>query len=254
MLSPTDSAISLLNDIGWSEPSDMNMEEIAWSCGLVVKFAQMDGSQGRIIMNQNEGIISINNTINYQPKINYIIAHEIGHSRLHRHLSVFNDSDKTLSEWYAQGPQEKEANAFAAELLLPSDLFERKVKNKKLNLPLIEEIANFFGASKTATFLRYKDLGPFPVMLVFIEDGVIKWKSHSRDFPYTWLVKGSKVPPFTVAGDYYYKNTEEKKPAKVDAMEWFPEDYKCQKDEKPKLWEQCFPTTKNSILTCLWTT
>ncbi len=253
MSNPIQSAISLLNDIGWTEPSDMSMEDIAWSCGLIVRFKEMDGSQGRILMSKDEAIITINNAITYQPKINYIIAHEIGHAQLHRHLFLFNDSDKTLSEWYAQGPHEKEANVFAAELLLPGDLFVRKVKNKKLELTLIEEVAAYFGASKTATFLRYKDLGQYPVMVIFVEDGIIKWKSHSHDFPYKWLIIGSKLPAYTVAGDYYYRQVEEKKPAKVDAIEWFPEDYACQKAEKAKLWEQCFPSTPNSIVTCLWT-
>lgn len=252
MNKPALSAISLLNEFGWSEPSDMSMEDIAWASGLIVQYKAMDGSQGRILMSKNEAIISVNKAITYQPKINYIIAHEIGHAQLHRHLSLFDDSDKTLSEWYTQGPHEKEANIFAAELLMPTELFSKKVKGKKLELSLIEDIAAYFGASKTAAFLRYRDLGDFPVMIIFIEDGIIRWKSHSDDFPFKWLTIGSKLPAFTVAGDYYYKNVEEKKPAKVDAIEWFPEDFVCQRADKAKLWEQCFPSTSSSIVTCLW--
>lgn len=247
------SAMLLLNELGWSEPSDMSMEEIAWSCGLIVRFREMDGSQGRIIMSNEEGIITINSAITYQPKINYIIAHEIGHSRLHRNLLLFDDCEKTLSDWYAKGPHEKEANVFASELLMPGNLFTRKVKNKKLALPLIEEVAYFFGASKTAVFLRYKELGDFPVMIIFIEDGIVKWKTCSDDFPYKWLTLDSKLPPLTVAGDFYYHQVHENRPAKVDAIEWFPEDFACQRAERSKLWEQCFPTSQSSIVTCLWT-
>lgn len=253
MNNPAQSAISLLNQFGWAEPSDMSMEDIAWASGLIVQYKEMDGSQGRIVMSKDEAIISINKAVTYQPKINYIIAHEIGHAQLHRHLSLFDDSDKTLSEWYTQGPHEREANIFAAELLMPTELFSKKVKGKKLELSLIESVAAYFGASKTATFLRYRDLGEFPVMIIFIEDGIIKWKSHTDDFPFKWLTIGSKLPAFTVAGDYFYKNVEEKKPAKVDAIEWFPEDFVCQRADKAKLWEQCFPSTPNSIVTCLWT-
>lgn len=252
MNKPVQSAISLLSQFGWSDPSDMSMEDIAWACGLIVRYKAMDGSQGRILMSNDEAIISVNQAIKYQPKINYIIAHEIGHAQLHRHLSLFDDSDKTLSEWYTQGPHEKEANIFAAELLMPTELFSKKVKRKKLELPLIEDVAEYFGASKTAAFLRYRDLGEFPVMIIFIEDGIISWKSCSEDFPFQWLPKGTKLPAFTVAGDYYYKNVEERKPAKVDAIEWFPEDFACQRANKAKLWEQCFPSTTNSIVTCLW--
>lgn len=253
MMNPAYAATALLNSIGWSEPSDLSMEEIAWSCGLIVKFKAMEGSQGRILMTQDEGIIAINNRIDYQPKINYIIAHEIGHARLHRQLLLLTDTEKTLSDWYAHGPHETEANIFAAELLMPSELFIRKVKNQKLALPLIEELAAYFGASKTATFMRYKDLGAFPLMVIYIENGIVRWKSCSNDFPYKWLTLGSKLPPYTVAGDYFYRQVEEKRPAKVDAMEWFPEDYACQRNEGAKLWEQCFPSSVNGIVTCLWT-
>lgn len=89
-------------------------------------------------------------------------------------------------------------------------------------------------------------------MIIFIENGIVKWKSPSEDFPYKWLALGTEVPPYTVAGDYYYRQVEENKPAKVDAIEWFPDDYVCQQNENAKLWEQCFPSTTNSILTCLW--
>ena len=206
-------------------------------------------------MTEKDVLISVNSSIDYQPKINYILSHEIGHGILHKGIApLFNDNQKSLSEWYSKGVHETEANQFAVELLMPSDLFSRKVKNKKLSLPLIEEIADYFKASKTATFLRYKDLGSFPVMIIFIEDGVIKWKSYSEDFPFKWIPYQTKVPALTVAGDYYYHQVKEDRPVKVDAIEWFPEDGKLLRgNEQTKLWEQCFPATSNSILTCLWT-
>jgi len=254
MDNPSKSANQLLTELGWTQPSDITIEEMAWYLGLIVKFKRMDGAQGRILMTNSEGIVAVNNSITYQPKINYIIAHEIGHFRLHRHMqSAFNDSDKTLAEWYITGPQEAEANQFATELLMPSQTFIKKVQKQKLCLPLIEEVAEYFGASKTAAFLRYRDLGSFPVMIIFIEDGIIKWKSHSKDFPLTWIEPKAKVPAWTVAGDYFYKQVREEKPVKVDALEWFPADHRIKYNLKMKLWEQCFPVTESAILTCLWT-
>ena len=255
MNNPANAAHKLLNSLGYGEPSDITIEEIAYACGFMIQYLEMDGSEGRIVMSDKEVLISVNSSIDYQPKINYILSHEIGHGILHRGIGpVFKDNQKTLSEWYANGVHETEANQFAVELLMPSDLFSRKVRNKKLSLPLIEETAEYFGASKTATFLRYKDLGSFPVMIIFIEGGIIKWKSCSEDFPFKWIPYQSKLPALTVAGDYFYHQVKEDRPAKVDAIEWFPEDhYLLNGNEQIKLWEQCFPTTTNSILTCLWT-
>lgn len=254
MNNPAVCALELLNSLGWSTPEDMSMEEIAWSSGLIIKNEPIDGCEGRIVMSADSGVITINSKINYQPKINYIIAHELGHWCLHRNHSIlFTDNEKTLADWYAKGEHEAQANVFATELLMPSDLFTRKVKRRKLELPLIENLAEYFGASKTAAFLRYKDLGDFPVMVIFIENGIIKWKTCSHDFPFKWLTLKSKVPPWTVAGDYYYKGIEETKPAKVDAIEWFPEDFNLKGNESQKLWEQCYPVTEGCILSCIWT-
>lgn len=247
-------AQQLLNSLGYSQPSDLTIEEIAFACGFMVQYQQMDGSEGRIMMTDRDVLITVNSSISYQPKINYILSHEIGHGILHKGIvPSFKDNQKTLSEWYTNGMHETEANQFAAELLMPTDLFLKKIKNKKLSLSLIEEIAGYFGASKTATFLRYRDLGSFPVMIIFIEDGVIKWKSCSDDFPFKWIPYQSKLPALTVAGDYYYHKVKEDKPVKVDAIEWFPEDkYLLEGNEQTKLWEQCFPISSDAMLTCLW--
>ncbi len=246
------SAKTLLAEIGWSEPKDMTMEEIAWACGLIVTRKEMDGCEGRILTNKDSGIITINSNITYQPKVNYILAHEIGHSKLHREISFFSDNQKTLADWYSKGSHELEANQFAAELLLPTENFLARVNKRNLSVQLIEDVASYFGASKTATFLRYRDLGDFPLMVVFIEKGLVKWKTSSSDFPFQWLPLQSKLPECSVAGDYYYKNVEAKSPEKINAIDWFPDDYRAQKDESQKLWEQCFPASKDSIVTCLW--
>lgn len=247
-------AKELLDSLGCMHPNDMTMEEIAWACGIMVTKKEMDGSEGRILMNAESAIISVKASIDYQPKINYILAHEIGHACLHRKIvPLFTDTHKTLSDWYAKGNQESEANEFANELLMPSELFTKMVKRKKLDLSLIETVATFFGASKTATFLRYRQLGDYPIMIVFIENGEIKWKTSSNDFPFKWLPLHSKVPAWTVAGDYFNRGVTESKPAKVDAIEWFAEDYLIEHNSSMKLWEQCFPVSPNAILSCLWT-
>jgi Zn-dependent peptidase ImmA (M78 family) len=247
-------AVKLLQSLGCAEPKDMDMEEIAWACDLAVNRKEMDGSEGRILMNEKTAFISVNSKIDYQPKVNFIIAHEIGHAVLHRkQFPLYNDTNKTLSDWYANGIHETEANAFATELLMPTNLFVKKIKTRKLDLSLIESVADYFGSSKTATFIRYKDLGEFPVMIIFIENGIIKWKTCSVDFPFQWLPLKSKVPAWTVAGDYYNRGVIENSPSKVEAGEWFAEDYKIKGNETQKLWEQCFPVGENSILSCVWT-
>ncbi len=252
--SPISAAQELHSYLGWTSPSDYTVEEIANALGIVVKDVPTKGSEGRVIARGNTGIISINSNISLGGKRNFIIGHEIAHFLLHQHLMVFfSDSDKTLSEWHHKGSHEREANIFATELLMPAQLFTKKVTGQKLSIALIHDISKFFNVSLLATFLRYISYGKFPVMVIYMENKIVKWKQASTDFPFQWLPIGSKVPVYTVAGDHFYNNTHEDKPAKVDAIEWFPEDSQIRYKKDWKLWEQCYSVSPNSLVSCLWT-
>lgn len=240
--------------LGWTSPNDFTLEEMANAMGVIIKEIPIKGSEGRILIKGDSGIISVNSNIQNSGKKNFVIAHELGHFILHKHITgLFSDTQKTLSDWHVKGPHEKEANDFASELLMPSDLFKSKVAGKKLNISLIEEVASFFKVSLTATFLKYRTLGSFPVMIIYIDDGIVKWKQSSDDFPFQFLQINSSVPTCTVAGDFYNGNGIESIPEKVNAIDWFPEDRQIKYKKDWKLWEQCFPVSEKGIVSCLWT-
>jgi len=247
-------ARELHNLLGWTTPTDFTLEEIANALGIFVKYITIKGSEGRILIKGDTGIISLNSSITHLGKKNFVIGHEIGHFILHKNLStLFSDSHKTLSEWHKKGIQEQQANEFASELLMPETLFKTKVVGKKLNILLIEEVSAYFKVSITAAFLRYVTLGSYPMMVVFIEDGIVKWKQYSVDFPFTFLPLNSTVPAWTVAGDYFNNNSLETQPEKVNAIDWFPEDFQIKYKKDWKLWEQCFQVSDNGLISCLWT-
>ncbi|MGF1587178.1 MAG: ImmA/IrrE family metallo-endopeptidase [Bacteroidales bacterium] len=246
-------AHELRQSIGWINPSDFSLEIVAESLGISIKEVPIKGSEGRIIMNADTGIISINSSIVNQARKNFIIAHEIGHFLLHRDSLIFSDTYKTLSDWHNKGLKEKEANEFASELLLPSGLYNSKVVGKKLNLDLMKEVSIFFHVSILAAFIKYVTHGSYPVMIVFMENGIIKWKKCSDDFPFQYLPYSTKVPAYTVAGDYFYHNNLEPDPEIVDAIEWFPEDFQIKHKKDWKLWEQSYTVSEQGLVSCLWT-
>lgn len=251
---PINAARELHNLLGWTSPADYTLEEIANALGVIVKELPIKGSEGRILIKGDTGIISVNNAITHQGKKNFVISHEIAHFILHKNMtSLFSDTDKTISEWYKKGVHEQQANEFASELLMPEAIFKSKVAFKKLNIGLIEEVSTYFKVSLTATFLKYVALGCYPTTIVFIEDGIIKWKQCSIDFPFKYLPINSTVPAWTVAGDYFNRNILEAKPVKVNAIEWFPEDFQIKYKQDWKLWEQCYQVSDRGLISCLWT-
>ncbi|WP_181309026.1 ImmA/IrrE family metallo-endopeptidase [Rufibacter sp. XAAS-G3-1] len=253
-INPLKAANDVRQSLGCSDPGDISLEEMVFALGGILKESPMQGAEGCILMSGNNAVITVNSNIASPGKRNFVIAHEIGHFVLHNGLTpLYSDTDKTLAEWHRNGPQEQQANQFASELLMPSDLFKSKVAGKKLSLSLIEQTAAYFGVSLTAAFLKYKDLGSYPVMVIYIEGGVIQWKQASSDFPFQWLLLKEKVPVYTVAGDYFNDKGLEAKPEKVDAIEWFPSDFQLKYDPNCQLWEQCFPVSVDGLISCLWT-
>ena len=252
MISPGLAARNLHHDLGWTQPSDFSIEEIAFSLGAIVKNQQLNGAEGRILMTDNSAVISVNSDITHIGKRNFVLAHEIGHFTMHKGLKVFLDTNQTLSDWHKKGIHEQQANEFASELLMPTELFRKKVNGQKLSLGLIEDVAAYFSVSLTACFIKYSHVGRYPVMVIYIEKGIVKWKIFSNDFPFQYIAHESKVTAWTVAGDYFNKGTVEAKPVKIDAIEWFPEDFQIKYKRGWKLWEQCFPVSDIGIISCLW--
>lgn len=172
---------------------------------------------------------------------------------LEEYVINFDPVNCVLTATYKDILVENEANCFATEFLMPQRLFVPNVENKGLSLSLIKEVSSYFRTSILATFLRYVDYGKFPLMVIFIENGIIKWRKESDDFPFKWIPKDSKLPVLTVAGDLFYNNLKDNEPQLVDAVEWFSEDGAIHKKADWKLWEQCYKVSPTGIVSCLWT-
>ena len=97
----------------------------------------------------------------------FTIAHELGHYRLHRGvfvnstLAVNLRAERHAASW----GQEAEANAFAAELLMPRDKVIESVRNYmqhhqiKDAEPLVNLVAQAFFVSRQAAQIRLATLG-----------------------------------------------------------------------------------------------
>lgn len=254
MKTPKYAALELQNNLGWLSPDDFTLDEIASSLNIIIKEKTLQGSEGRILIKGDSGIITIDSGISSAGKRNFVLAHEIGHFLLHKDsLSLFLETDMTLNEWFKKGGQENEANSFATEFMMPERLFTSKVDNKRLSLSLIEDLSSYFHTSILATFLRYIDCGKYPLMVIFIENGIVKWKNESGDFPFKWIPKDFKLPVYTVAGDLFYNKVSDNVPQVVDAVEWFSEDFEIKKKSHWKLMEQCYRVSPTGIISCLWT-
>lgn len=102
----------------------------------------------------------------------FTLAHELGHFLMHQtdggHLHVDEKDffvrfrDKRIRNTWAQ--QEREANAFAAEILMPRMFLERDIKSLKDGVSMSDDkavraLANRYGVSLQAFLIRLANLG-----------------------------------------------------------------------------------------------
>lgn len=149
--------------------------KIAKAEGLKVISHSLEGDvSGVLIIKNGSGTIGVNPK---HPEVRkrYTIAHELGHFLLNhqRERSFFIDTrDRELvavmfrDEQSSTGElqQEREANAFAAALLMPADLIKDHIRAHKFDLTdsestALKELAGKFKVSTQAMAFRLANLG-----------------------------------------------------------------------------------------------
>lgn len=179
------------------------MHEVAAALGLELREVEADGFDGALIRAQDAplGAIAVRESIREATRKTFTIAHEIGHFVLpgHRHASVACTASE-IGDWAdaASDRHEREANEFAAELLMPTGHIKALAEGVTPSLDLIEKIAREFGVSLSAAALRYCDVAPVKCAVIWSTEGTIQWAKRSTGFPF-YLPKGWQVEEGTFA-------------------------------------------------------
>lgn len=140
----------------------VNVQALAQELGVTVRYAYLDEDISGMLekTSDDDFIISVNAT---HPKTRqrFTIAHELGHYMLHRGLVGDGlDDDRAYRSTSAGryhntaiGPQEeRQANHFAANILMPRRMIERVQQGEGLNSPAA--LARMFGVSEHSMCIR----------------------------------------------------------------------------------------------------
>lgn len=211
---------------GFNEPQDLVLEDIAYANGIVVMESRLDGAEARLIRNNTNGIIRVNERIMQPGRKRFAIAHELGHWFLHSRVSqVLACTAEDMIAKYKASPPELEANFFASELLMPSDLFRERIRSQEPSLDLIQQLAFEFAASLTATAVRYVELRDDYCAVVFSENGKIRWWRVSSSFGReAWIESGSPLSRRSLARSIHDGETISQQPQEVDLDAWISTD------------------------------
>ncbi|HLO73880.1 MAG TPA: ImmA/IrrE family metallo-endopeptidase [Flavobacterium sp.] len=120
---------------------------------------------GLLAINNNRAVISVNSTEDVKRQ-RFTIAHEIGHLTLHSKDQPFfvNKTSKVMYRNNASATgeifKEREANAFAAALLMPRELISNEIDECEFGGDeAVKHLAKRFKVSEQAMSFRLSNLG-----------------------------------------------------------------------------------------------
>jgi Zn-dependent peptidase ImmA (M78 family) len=252
----------LLNDIGFDEITHLPMNKFVAGLGATLVEEELENSDGKIVKGKSKTLIKINSNIPYESKKRFTIAHEVGHFLLHERIEVHNENSNTLN-WFQntenqlkRGIQEWEANDFAAELLMPEQIFREEAYGKCFSHEVVKYLSDRFKTSITSTIFRFMKLDLHPMLVVFINNGEVKYWDKSSSWKY-WIKDITKLSPpeESVAREYIDANYEflysgNEKTQQIFKSTWCKLNY----DEKDvQFYEYCIPTKQyKTIISVIW--
>jgi len=177
---------------------------IAESRGIVVKAIESTnpGISGFLMKSGDAFGIGYATWIKNQGYINFTVSHELGHYFIPGHVEKVFTNGSTIhssrSGFITVDPCEREADHFAATLLMPTGLFRKAVRSAGEGFPAIERLAGQCVTSIPATAIRFAEISADAVAVIVSSEGTVDFCCLSPVLQelrgITWMRQGDPVP------------------------------------------------------------
>lgn len=224
----------LLRDVGVSE-LPVNPIDVAEHLDIAVtaKAPSVKGASGWLVRSgDNYGIVFATHidSVGFQ---HFSISHEIGHFMLDGHPEhVFRTGSEHASHagFGAADSIEREADYFAACLLMPKNLCKPLIQQKQDGMPAVIALAQRCETSLTAAALRYAEIGKLPIGVVQSFNGKVEFCAAYPLLEYVrWarpLMHNAPVPMNSatrrLSDDPDAVLTRAEDSESAEAVDWFP--------------------------------
>ena len=214
-------AKEIIKELSIEEPAHIDLEAIAFQLGAIIKQESMRGADGRLATLGSRGLITVREDIPEDGRKRFVVAHEIGHYELHRKkLPLISCTEEDFYKWNADNQHlEVEANYFASELLMPEEMFRKRVAGKALSAALLETLYEAFSVSLTAAAIRFATLRPEYALVCSSRDRIRWFVIDIKWCPIYLNIKG-KVHPESMAYEYFQGNSPQKNFYTIESTAW----------------------------------
>lgn len=163
------------------------------------------------------------------PRTRFSVAHELGHYYLDHHRAALlagKQVHASQGEFTTDSVVEREADAFASGLLVPSQLARPLINESEPDLQIIDCVGETFSVSRVCAALRCIQLSDFLCAAIGICDGCIAWSAASERMIETGFYPPERKPPASASAQMQW--TAFKSTGRTDgssgaafAREWF---------------------------------
>lgn len=156
---------NILNKLNITSYKDIDVEKIAAFLSVDVKPEDLDTEISGLFVIKDENAYIRYNTNEIKARQRFTIAHELGHFVLHRNSKpLFVDKSegvmyRNFDSSTGEIKKEREANSFAASLLMPKKYILSALKKESSHEDVISYLANEFEVSEKAMSFRLANLG-----------------------------------------------------------------------------------------------
>jgi Zn-dependent peptidase ImmA (M78 family) len=229
------------------DAADIDVVEIAAMLGLSVRYGDLDSASARLVRDGVWGVIRVSEAVEHDGAQRFSVAHELGHHQL-AHPSPPVAALCSSANACANRGSEAEANAFAAELLMPERLVRRRCEVSPVSLDLARSIAADFRVSVMAAAWRFVELTSERCALVVSRGRRVAWAVRSDSFR-AFIPSGRVVDDASAAIDWLRGGRGYAGCQPVPADAWLDDD----DAHRVEIWEDsvAIPGT-TEVLTLLW--
>ena len=176
----------------FGEDCGKRLPEVLPEIGLKLHYRFAKTYEGALLRMKGipRGYIVLSSEVREVRRQRFTLGHEIGHYLLPDQQDLCQPCGKEQIESWDDGlaRPEREANQFAAEILMPRSIVQPLLRESP-QFSHIEQIAEACETSLTASAYRYCELSSFPVAMVWSEEGRVRWYKSSGEFV-RWVRRG----------------------------------------------------------------
>ena len=198
-----------------------DLDAIAGELRLRITEEAFSGCDGVLVRPKGirRGIIAVRKDIRSRGRKRFTIAHEIGHYILPGHEedgAICGSAD--IEGWGgAATSRERQADDFAAELLIPASVVRPSLSPP--SLAAVDRIASQCDTSLSASAWRFCDLTGEMCAVVWSSQGKVIWIKKSSEFAF-YIPKGMPIDRNSYAYNCYEGEEVPKRPESVPADAW----------------------------------